>query len=316
MADALWITDVDEVEIRPTPFAIEEDDLVVRTRFSGISRGTERIILAGRVPASEYATMRAPFQEGEFTFPVKYGYAAVGDVETGSHAGQTVFCLFPHQTRFAVPPDMAIPVPNIVPAERAVLAANMETALNIVWDARVSAGDRVAVIGAGVVGALTGYLCARFPGVEVTLVDLDPSRLDLAVTLGCVFAEPQNLMDSFDCVINTSASKVGLQTAITHAGLETRIVEASWYGERQASVLLGGAFHQKRLQIISSQVGRVPSTHAARWTYRRRLETAMEFLADPVLDSLISGETAFDSVADVYTDILVATDTLCHRIVY
>jgi len=252
MADALWITDVDEVEIRPTPFAIEEDDLVVRTRFSGISRGTERIILAGRVPASEYATMRAPFQEGEFTFPVKYGYA----------------------------------------------------------------GDRVAVIGAGVVGALTGYLCARFPGVEVTLVDLDPSRLDLAVTLGCVFAEPQNLMDTFDCVINTSASKVGLQTAITHAGLETRIVEASWYGERQASVLLGGAFHQKRLQIISSQVGRVPSTHAARWTYRRRLETAMEFLADPVLDSLISGETAFDSVADVYTDILVATDTLCHRIVY
>ncbi len=191
MTQALWITGPREVECRKTTFNPAGDHLEIETLFTGISRGTEKLVFEGRVPEGEYTTMRAPFQEGEFPYPVKYGYAAVGRVQGSSRDGEVVFALFPHQADILVPAEAALPVPSDVPAERAVLAANMETALNIVWDAGIQAGDRVAVVGCGVVGALTGYLAARIPGTEVCMTDIDPERAKLAETLGCCFALPE-----------------------------------------------------------------------------------------------------------------------------
>jgi threonine dehydrogenase-like Zn-dependent dehydrogenase len=315
-ARALWITGPRKAELGRADVAPGPGDCLIRTLFSGISRGTERLVFEGRVPESEYLTMRAPLQEGSFPFPVKYGYSAVGRIEAGPGAGQIVFVLHPHQTRFACSVAMAVPVPVTVPPERAVLGANMETALTILWDAQVQPGDRVVVVGAGTVGALTGYLAARVPGTDTCLVDVDPARAALAQTLGCGFATPDSAPREADVVIHTSATEAGLGTALSLAGCEATIIEASWYGTQLTTLSLGGAFHQRRLRLIASQVGRIPAHRAARWTHRRRLETALRLLDDPRLDALISGESPFDEAARDYGDILYAQGTLCHRLRY
>lgn len=313
---ALWITGPEQVEIRTTQFVPGAEDCVIETMFSGISRGTERLVFETRVPQAVHDTMRAPFQEGAFPYPVKYGYSAVGRVVSGPEAGQVVFALFPHQARLACPADAALPVPRDVPAERAVLAANMETALNIIWDARVQPGDRVAVVGAGTVGALVGYLAARIPATDVCLVDVDPARVVLARSLGCDCAAPETAPGEADIVIHASASDTGLSTALSLAAREATVVEASWFGTGHTRAPLGGAFHQRRLRLVASQVGGIPADHAARWSYRRRLATALRLLADPALDVMISGESAFDDLERDYASILRAPDTLCHRVRY
>lgn len=315
-ARALWITGPRKAELGPADVAPEPGDCLIRTLFSGISRGTERLVFEGRVPESEYLTMRAPLQEGSFPFPVKYGYSAVGRIEAGPGAGQIVFVLHPHQTRFACPEAMAVPVPATVPPARAVLGANMETALTILWDAQVQPGDRVVVVGAGTVGALAGYLAARVPGTETCLIDVDPTRAALAHALGCGFATPDRAPQEADVVIHASATEAGLGTALSLAGCEATIIEASWYGTQLTTLSLGGAFHQRRLRLIASQVGRIPAHRAARWTHRRRLEMALHLLDDPRLDALISGESRFDAAARDYGDILYAQGTLCHRLRY
>lgn len=315
-ARALWLTGPGEAALRPT--ALGAGEVVVATRFSGISRGTEALVAAGRVPPGEHATMRCPLQEGDFPFPVKYGYAAVGDVVAGPDEllGCRVFALHPHQDRFAVPAAMAVPLPPDLPPGRAVLAANMETALNIVWDAGIGPGDRIAVIGAGVVGALAAHLAAAIPGTEVTLVDVNPARAPLAEGLGCHFAVPEDAPADCDAVVHASASGAGLATAIACAGREARVVEASWYGAGTVPAPLGGAFHSRRLALVSSQVGRVPPARAPRWTHRRRLEAALRLLAAPALEALVSGETAFADLPNAYAGILADPATLCHRVRY
>jgi threonine dehydrogenase-like Zn-dependent dehydrogenase len=317
-AAALWITGPGAVELRGEELSPGPGEVLVETRFSGISRGTEALVFRGGVPRTERARMRAPLQGGSFPFPVKYGYAAVGRVADGPEelAGRDVFVLHPHQDRFAAPAEMAVPLPKGVPASRAVLAANMETALNIVWDAGALPCDRIVVVGAGVVGALAAWLCARLPGAEVTLVDVNEGRAALAKALGCGFAAPEEAPTDCDLAIHASASGEGLATALAAAGLEATVVEASWYGDRPPTVGLGGAFHSRRLRLVSSQVGLVPTGRRARWSNRRRLEAALGLLADPALDVLISGETAFDALAERYGAILEASDTLCHRVFY
>jgi hypothetical protein len=316
VARALWITGAQEASSRDTPYEVVPGDLEIETLFTAISRGTERLVYRGQVPLSEHASMSAPFQEGAFSFPVKYGYAAVGEIQNGARRGDVVFSLFPHQTRFAVPPHMALAVPTDVPAARAVLAANMETAVNIVWDAEITVGDRIVVIGCGVVGALVGYLAGKIPGTEVTLVDIDPDRATLAQTLGCAFATPETSLRDVDVVIHASATAAGLSLAISLAGTEAAVVEASWYGAQHTEVPLGGRFHQRRLRLISSQVGRVPARQAPRWDFGRRLAKALTLLNDAALDTLISGETAFGDLPDAYHGILHDPATLCHRIRY
>ncbi|MGB7431518.1 MAG: zinc-binding alcohol dehydrogenase [Ahrensia sp.] len=313
---ALWITDAQTAQIQPVAYNVGDADVEIETLFSGISRGTERLVFEGRVPVDEHETMRAPFQEGTFSFPVKYGYAAVGRVLNGDRKGTMAFALFPHQSQFSVPAHMAFPVTEAVPAERAILAANMETAVNIIWDANVSVGDRVVVIGCGVVGALSAYLAAHIPGTQVTIVDIDPTRETLATRLGCDFATPDTIAGEADVVIHATANQAGLALAISLAGVEATIVEASWYGAAETTVPLGGKFHHRRQKLISSQVGRIPARQAARWTFARRLTKALSLLVDPALDALISGETAFHEIPLHYDAILRSPDTLCHRIRY
>ncbi len=317
-AAALWMVAPGMVEMRDEALVPGAGDVVVETLFTGISRGTEALVLRGGVPRAEWARMRAPLQAGHFPFPVKYGYAAVGRVVEGDAAltGREVFVLHPHQDVFAAPAAMAVPVPEGVPAARAVLGANMETALNVVWDAGALPGDRVAVVGAGVVGALVAWLCARLPGAEVTLVDIDPGRAALAAALGCGFALPEAAPGDCDVVVHASASAAGLATALAAAGQEATVVEASWYGDRAIPVALGDAFHSRRLRLVSSQVGQVPPGRRARWTTRRRLEAALALLADPALDALVSGETAFADLPGAYAAILDRPGTLCHRVRY
>jgi len=311
MAQALWCTAPDRAEIRAANLG---EGIAVQTLFTGISRGTERLVSKGLVPRSEQVRMRGPGMEGDFPFPVKYGYCNVGRVLEGADAGRAVFALFPHQTAYRLPQSALTLLPETLPPGRAVLAANMETALNILWDSGAGAGDRIAVIGAGVVGTLTAWLAARLPGAEVTLCDISPARAGLAATLGLRFAAPQDMPQDCDVVIHTSASEAGLAQALSLAGLGATVVEASWYGDRPVTLPLGEAFHSRRLRLISSQVGNLPPERSPRWTYARRLAKALDLLCDPALDALISGETDFAALPDVYSKILDAPETLCHRI--
>src|SRR6266480_7680516 len=180
---ALWYVGPGRAELREEAVAAPNDgEVQVRSLFGAVSRGTERLVHAGRVPASEYERMRAPSMGGAFPFPVKYGYATVGRVEQGPPElrGQVVFSLHPHQSLFTLPADAVLPVPEEVPPARAVLAPNMETALNAVWDGAPGPADRIAIVGGGLVGLLVAYLCAGLRGAEVTVVDVAPARAEFA----------------------------------------------------------------------------------------------------------------------------------------
>jgi 2-desacetyl-2-hydroxyethyl bacteriochlorophyllide A dehydrogenase len=319
-ARAFWIIAPGRGEIRREVLRSPADgDVVVRTLFSGISRGTEALVFDGRVPQSEWGRMRAPFQEGEFSGAVKYGYANVGRIECGSNElkGKTVFVLYPHQTKYVVPVSAAHVLPTDVPPARAILAANLETALNGVWDANPQSGDRVVVLGAGTVGCLVAWLVSRIDGCDVQLVDVNPHRQRVAQALGVSFAEPENALTDSNIVIHVSGSPAGLQRALEIAGFEATIIEMSWFGDRQVSLPLGGAFHSRRLTIKSSQVGHVAGSHRAHWDTRRRMAHALSLLADSVLDVLITGENSFDDLPDVMVRLAQKPgDTLCHRIRY
>lgn len=301
----------------------QANEVLVRTRYSAISRGTEALVFRGDVPPSQYAHMRAPFQEGDFPWPVKYGYMSVGDVLAGPDdlVGRTVFCLYPHQDLYCVPVEAVTLVPDGVPAARAVLAANMETAINAVWDAGATVGDRIAVIGAGVVGLLVAWLCRQIPGASVTAVDTNPGRADVAQALGLDFAAPPALQPDAkrgcDLVFHASGQPAGLTHALELAGPEGTIVELSWYGTTSVPLPLGESFHSRRLTIRSSQVGRLPPSRQPRWGYRDRRALAVELLRDGVLDLLLTAETDFIDLPDVLASLSDGPgETLCHRIRY
>jgi threonine dehydrogenase-like Zn-dependent dehydrogenase len=266
--------------------------------YSGLSRGTERLVFDGRVPQGEHERMRMPTQEGNFPFPVKYGYSAVGTVENGPSAlkGRTVFALHPHQTRFVIGDATVVPVPDTVPPKRAVLTANLETALNVLWDGEAKAGQKIAVVGGGLVGLLVAGLAAKPTGAKVTLIDKDPARAELAKKMGATFALPDAAPRGFELVIHTSATEAGLTLALDIAGFEAIVVEASWYGDKRVSVPLGGAFHSQRLRLISSQVGSVAPSHRARFTHRQRMEEALRLLADDRFDALLGEEVPFEEL--------------------
>ena len=318
-AHAFWVVAPGRGEIRQeTPAPPSASDVVVRTLYSGISRGTESLVFHGRVPPSEYQRMRAPFQQGDFPGPVKYGYANVGRVEQGRQdlLDRVVFSLYPHQTRFVVPAEAVHVVPDDVPARRAVLAANMETALNGVWDARIGPGQRVSVVGAGTVGCLVARLAARIPSCDVELVDTNQARAVVARTLGARFANPDDATGDADVVVHTSGTGAGLAAALSLAGMEATVVDLSWYGDQPVTLPLGGAFHSRRLTIASAQVGQVSPALRARWTHGRRLAAALRLLADPALDVLLTGETAFQQLPDTMPRLAASADAICHSVTY
>ncbi|HEY3438044.1 MAG TPA: dehydrogenase [Actinotalea sp.] len=319
-ARAFWIGAPGAGEIRPAPLREPgPDEVLVRTLYSGVSRGTETLVFRGRVPVSQYDDMRAPFQEGDFPGPVKYGYLSVGVVEQGPDAlrGRTVFCLYPHQTAYVVPATAVTVVPDDVPPARAVLAGTVETAVNALWDAAPLLGDRVAVVGAGMVGCCVARLLAGFPGVHVTLVDVDPTRADVAAALGAGFALPEDAPGGCDLVVHTSATSAGLQSAIDLLGPEGTVIELSWYGDRGVHLALGGAFHSGRLAIRASQVGMVSAARRSRRTPADRLALAVDLLRDPAFDALITGVSPFDALPTVMAALADGSlPALCHTVSY
>lgn len=317
---AFWTVAAGRGEIRTGSLApVRPGDVLVRTKLSAISRGSESLVFAGRVPESQWATMRCPFQEGDFPAPVKYGYISVGTVERGPEAlrGRRVFCLHPHQDRYVVPEQDVILIPDAVPDERAVLAANLETAVNGLWDGPPRIGDRVAVVGAGVVGALAAALAARVPGTRVQLVDIDPARAELAKKLGLAFAMPDDADGDADLVIHASGAAGGLDTSLSLAGFEATVIELSWYGDAPVAALLGAAFHARRLTLRSSQVGSVATARRARRTRESRLALALRLLADPIFDALIGGRSDFSELPETMARLARAPDSeLCHIVEY
>ncbi|MEU5527800.1 dehydrogenase [Micromonospora chersina] len=318
-ARAFWLRAPGEGELRPVALAPPgPGEVLVRARYSGVSRGTETLVFTGRVPADQHATMRAPFQEGDFPAPVKYGYLSVGTVEEGPAElrGRTVFCLHPHQTAYVVPADAVVVVPDGVPAARAVLAGTVETAVNALWDAAPLVGDRVTVVGGGMVGCCVAAVLARFPGVRVELVDADPTRAGVAAALGVDFALPAEAAGDRDLVVHASATAEGLQRALELLRPERSVLELSWYGDRPVTLALGGAFHSKRLGIRSSQVGTVSPRRADR-SYADRLAVALDLLADPAFDALITGRSRFADLPDVLDRLASGRlPALCQLITY
>jgi threonine dehydrogenase-like Zn-dependent dehydrogenase len=319
-AQAFWVVAPGQGELRaerlPTPSAGE---VLVRTRYSAISRGTESLVFGGRVPASEYQRMRCPHQVGAFPGPLKYGYSSVGQIEAGSVAlhKQMVFCLYPHQSAYVVPEGAVLPIPSGVPAERAVLAANLETAINAVWDAAPRLGDRVSVVGAGVLGCLCAFLLSRHVGVEVELVDVQLGRAEIARALGVRFAQPEAAAPERDLVVHASGTEAGLRRGLELAARDATVLELSWFGDAEVRLPLGAAFHQKRLNLRSSQVGTLSPNARSRFDFRARLSLALELCRDSVLDALIDGESAFDDLPTLMPRLaLSGASGLCHRLRY
>lgn len=319
-ADAFWVRAPGEGEIRSeTLTAPGPDDVVVRTLYSRISRGTETLVFAGGVPRSQWTAMRAPFQEGDFPAPVKYGYLNVGLVEHGPPVllGRAVFCLYPHQTRYVVPASAVTPLPEDVPPGRAVLAGTVETAVNALMDAAPLVGDRIAVVGAGMVGCSVAAVLARFPGVEVQLVDVDPGRAAVAQSLGVGFAAPSDAIGDCDLVIHASATEDGLARSLELLAFEGEVIELSWYGDHRVRVPLGEAFHSRRLRIRASQVGSVSAARRARRSHADRMALALRLLADPVFDALVTDECPFEQLPDLLPRLVRGEPSaLCVRVTY
>ena len=320
MARAFWLTAPGQGELRdellPPP---GPGEVQVRTLYTAISRGSEGRVFRGEVPPSQYQAMRAPFQQGDFPAPVKYGYCNVGFVEAGPAAllGKIGFCLYPHQDRYVVPAAALTLIPAAIPPGRAVLAANLETALNVLWDAAPRLGDRITVIGAGVVGCLIARLAGKLPGCRVQMLDVAADKAAIAARLGVAFAAPEQAEGNQDVLIHASGSPAGLATALSLAGFEATVVEASWFGTQPVSLPLGEDFHAKRLYLRSSQVSQIATAQRGRWTYQRRMAMVMDLLDDPALDVLISGESWFADLPQVMAELSQpATGVLCQRMVY
>ena len=317
---AFWLREPGAGEIRETSLSPPgPGEVLVRTLRTGVSRGTESLVFRGGVPVSQYAAMRAPFQQGDFPGPLKYGYLNVGVVEQGPSElrGRTVFCLYPHQTAYVVPVEAVSVVPDDVPPERAVLAGTVETAVNALWDAAPLVGDRVAVVGAGMVGCCVARLLGGIPGVRVTLVDVDPSRASVADDLGVEFAPPQKAADGRDLVVHTSATSTGLQTSLELLAPEGTVLDLSWYGDAEVRLSLGGSFHTGRLGLRASQVGTVSPARSGRRTTADRLALALDLLRDPAFDVLVTGESRFDELPGVMARLAAGSlPALCHVITY
>ncbi len=316
---AYWVEGPGQGVIRTVDLASPTgDEVLVRTLFSGISRGTESLVYRGMVPSNQHETMRCPHQEGSFSFPIKYGYICVGVVESQCElAGQAIFCLHPHQTHFVVPSAAVTPLPEGLDPSLAVLTANLETAVNGVWDADPQPNERVSVVGAGVVGSLVAWRLRVTSGLDVELVDVNPARAEIASVLGLRFRTPDEASKERDLIVHASGSEAGLVQALNMAAPEGRIIEMSWFGDQRVQLPLGEAFHSRRLTLRSSQVGQISPRYQGDWDYRRRLELVLSLLRDhPELGCLIDGESDFEDLPQIMKGLVDGGGVLCHRVRY
>jgi len=293
-ATSLWhISDTSSALQTASLDKFGKDYLLVKSLYSLISTGTERLVATGKVPNALHKSMAVPGMDGSFEFPIKYGYSLVGQIlSKGDLEGQLVHLLHPHQDLLQTERQSFSIVPKEIPTKRAALASNVETALNAIWDSGVSIGDKVVVCGFGMIGGLVASVLSLMPAVEVAILERNSSRIHQAKQMGFM-VNPIDL-EGFDYSFHTSGSSSGLQTCIEAVGMEGKIVELSWYGTKPVEVQLGASFHQQRKQIISSQVGHIPFSKSARWDYKRRKKVVWELLKNPVFDKHITNEVLFN----------------------
>lgn len=296
---ALWHLDPETSAIKPGSLPETTSPSVhVGSLYSLISIGTELLVARGNVPESLHEFMRVPYMEGEFLFPVKYGYSLVGAI-TGT--GTLCHLMHPHQSECLIDPEDFFEIPTDIPPKRAILASNLETALTGIWDGVIKPGERIAVIGFGMIGSLIARIAAGIPGTTVKVVEVQESRRKFAVQFGfTLLDDPTEALEPFDVAFHTSGTGIGLQTAIDLVGLEGRVIEMSWYGNRSVSVHLGGEFHTLRKQLISSQVSNIPVAMQARWDHRRRMQAVFDLLRNPVYDQHITHEISLEEAAELF----------------
>lgn len=301
---ALWHTSPEKSEIKQAAsFEISGEICEIQSLYSLVSTGTERLVATGKIPTGLYNSMQVPYMEGDFSLPVKYGYSLVGEVVKGPLLGKTVHLLHPHQDYCKVAAADVFPIPDEVPAVRATLASNLETAVNAVWDSGVSVGDRVAVVGFGIIGSLVARLLAQLPAVSLTILEKDPDRIKMAKSMGFEVSPNENLSTPLDIAFHCSSTAAGLQTCIDTVGLEGKVIELSWYGDKSVELNLGGTFHPQRKVIISSQVSQIPASHQHRWDFRRRKEAVFELLKNPDFDLHTPKTTPFTNLPEVFSEI-------------
>lgn len=303
----LWFVGPGEVEIRvgqPAP-PLGDGQVLVRGLYSGISQGTEMLLYRGEGPQDFDPSLF----DGDTTslYPRRYGYSWVGEVVQSRaptiSPGQRIFCLRPHGDRHVIDVGQLRVLPDDIPSVRATLAANFETALNVVWDAGIALGDQVVVMGAGIVGLLVVYLAKRAGAFRVQVVEPSSRRREAAVSLGADVAiapaddEPRG---DADVVIEATGDPRSLDRAVLHAGEESTVLVASFYGKRRAAVGLGVEFHRRRLQLKASQVSRLPSTKGPRWTVDRRWASVLALLSDQRLDDLLDPPVPFAEAESVF----------------
>lgn len=302
MAKALWHLSDSSSVIKATKLPAENSNsCIVKTAYSLISTGTERLVSLGLVPESLHSQMKVPYMQGKFSFPLTYGYSMVGRVisEQSTLFGKLVHFMHPHQDICHVEASSLFEIPENIPATRAGLASNVETALNAIWDSGLSIGDRTLVCGFGMIGALVARLLSFMPGVEVQVLEIDPGRKKKAKEMGFEVVENPE-QEQYDLAFHTSASAGGLQKCIDSVGLEGKIIELSWYGTKSIALQLGGSFHRNRKQLISSQVSIIPKQKSARWDYKRRKETVFELLKNDIFDQHISHIIPFEDTPDFF----------------
>lgn len=284
-------------------------ELLIETLHSGISRGTESLVHRGEVPAAITELMQAPFQLGALPFPVSHGYLNVGVVRQGRSEliGQTVFTLAGHREHVVVPEAAAHVLPEGCPPQRALFAGIGEVGLNGLWEGPVMIGDRVAVVGGGLIGLTTALLASKMALQRLQVVEVDAERRTFIRDLGLDAVAPEQADLDNDVVLHSSSSSAGLATSLRLAGDDAVIVEQSWYGTGDQQVPLGADFHARRLRIVATQVGQVPGPRRMRRTRGQRLATALSML-DSRFDRLISGRSPLAQLPDVMQDVATGAD--------
>ncbi len=306
-AHALWHVDPAHSVLRQQTLGkLTPGECLVKTRFSMVSLGTERLVCKGGMSPEAYGPMTVPYMQGAFSFPLTYGYSLTGEVIDGPQEwlGERVHAMHPHQDLCVIHSHDLTVVPGNVPLDRAVLASNLETAVNGVWDGQPIMGQRVLVIGYGLIGALIAHLVKPIPGIELHIHDIRGSRKELAIANGHhVWDAAESQPGDYDLIFHTSASSAGLQFAIDHTREEGRVIEMSWYGNQTVNLDLGASFHYGRNRIISSQVSRIASPALPHFDHHRRKSLIFQLLADDAYHKFLGEGIVFDQSPSFFSDL-------------
>lgn len=276
-----------------------EGQLIIKSRYSMISTGTEKVITTQVLDPDLALKMAIPYQKGAMTNTFTYGYSLVGEViSEGEFQGEKVHVMHPHQDFAVVYTNDVRVLPRDIDPKLATLISNMETAVNAVWDAQVELGDRVLIQGYGTIGALVASILQKYPGLDLHVHDIDPQKAELIASHGLSVYDMEE--EEFDLVFNTTGSEIALEEAFKFARLEGTIIELSWYGAKRVSLELGESFHYGRKRLICSQVSHIPNRKQPNWNYENRKDLVIRLLQELDPTYLLGHEINFQDAPEFY----------------